>query len=67
MNTICSIVNLYGYEGKLTGTGENRFAYILLRPGISEEEIDHIFTRIEEQNFDVIVAKICCDGVRIED
>ncbi|EFN67607.1 Mevalonate kinase, partial [Camponotus floridanus] len=64
LTTICSIVNDYGCTGKLTGTGENRFAYILLRPGISEEEIGNISAHLES-NFPVTVTSISCDGIRI--
>ncbi|EFN62321.1 Mevalonate kinase [Camponotus floridanus] len=69
LNHIFYIAYVHGYRsvGKLTGIGEKKFAYILLRPGISEGEIDNISAHIESHNFPVTVTSISCDGVRIED
>ncbi|XP_025268239.1 mevalonate kinase-like [Camponotus floridanus] len=67
LNDISDIAYVYGYVGKLTGIGERKFAYILLRPGISEEEIGNISAHLRESNFPVTVTSISCDGIRIED
>ncbi|XP_025262552.1 mevalonate kinase-like [Camponotus floridanus] len=66
LNDISEIAYVYGYVGKLTGIGERKFAYILLRPGISGEEIGNISAHLES-NFPVTVTSISCDGIRIED
>ncbi|XP_025262549.1 mevalonate kinase-like [Camponotus floridanus] len=66
LNDISDIAYVYGYVGKLTGIGERKFAYILLRPGISEEEIGNISAHLES-NFPVTITSISCDEIRIED
>lgn len=68
LNDISDIayVHGFGFVGKLTGIGERKFAYILLRPGISEEEISNISAHLES-NFPTTVTSINCDGLRIED
>jgi len=38
-----------GCAEKLTSIGEKKFAYILLRPGISEEEIGNISAHMESR------------------
>ncbi|XP_011265122.2 mevalonate kinase [Camponotus floridanus] len=69
LDDILYISHDYGYDstGKLTGDGEKKFACILLRPGISEEQIDNISAEMESYDFPVMITSIGCDGVRIED
>ncbi|XP_029178963.1 mevalonate kinase-like [Nylanderia fulva] len=61
---ICSIVNDFGFIGKLTGFGGG-FIYILLSPNVSVNVTTNAIIRLKEEGFNVITTSINCDGVRI--
>ncbi|XP_029168867.1 mevalonate kinase-like [Nylanderia fulva] len=64
-NRILEIAQNMGYSAKLTGFGP-KYAYILLPPYITNNEIREISTQLRNENYLVISTSINCDGVRLE-
>ncbi|KMQ83774.1 mevalonate kinase, partial [Lasius niger] len=54
-DTIASIARDFGFGGKLTGFGGG-FAYILLPPSVSEEQITNLSTRFMEEGFEITMT-----------
>ncbi|XP_029162480.1 mevalonate kinase-like [Nylanderia fulva] len=64
-NHIFAIADDIEYAAKLTGFGP-KYAYILLPPYITNNEIKEISTQLKNENYLVISTSINCDGVRLE-
>ncbi|KMQ84773.1 mevalonate kinase [Lasius niger] len=67
LNDICSIVENYGFAGKLTGFGGG-FVYIPLPPISPPERITELLKKkLLEKNCDITKTFVGCSGVRIHD
>ncbi|XP_029178089.1 mevalonate kinase-like [Nylanderia fulva] len=64
-NRIFEIAQNMGYSAKLTGFGP-RYAYLLLPPNITDDEIEEILMQLRDQNFTIIGTSINCDGVTLD-
>lgn len=53
------------YIGKFAGY-EGNFAYFLLPPDISEEQITNLSVFLTAEGFDVIMTSVSCKGVTID-
>ncbi|KAL6258837.1 hypothetical protein P5V15_010783 [Pogonomyrmex californicus] len=66
LEMICATAWLNGYAGKLTGAGGGGFAYILLKPHTEMANLGPLIDQLAEQDFNVKMAKIGGDGVKLE-
>ncbi|XP_029168879.1 uncharacterized protein LOC114938907 [Nylanderia fulva] len=64
-NNIFATARSMGFAAKVTGFGP-KYAYILLPPNFTNDQIERIKTQLRGQNFIVINTSINCDGVKLE-
>ncbi|XP_029172230.1 mevalonate kinase-like isoform X2 [Nylanderia fulva] len=64
-DTISEIASQFEYGAKLTGFSGG-FAYIVLRPNLTDVEIQHLQEQFTNKNFTTKIATIDCAGVTID-
>ncbi|KAL6259748.1 hypothetical protein P5V15_009662 [Pogonomyrmex californicus] len=66
IDIICAIAQDSSLAGKLTGKGKGGYAFILLPPNTTDEDITKLIDEFKSYNFPVTLTSLCSNGVIVE-
>ena len=66
LDLICMTAKKYGLSAKLTGAGGGGFAYVLIPPNFSNEDVQKLSFNLTENGFSVTETTLGGSGVTIK-